>query len=71
MDVFSGATSYKELESVLHKEKSTISLKMATEITHNMYMITYQLPESKQIKSNILKMDEQQAELFRIIQENF
>jgi hypothetical protein len=50
--------------------KSTLSVKKAAEITHNMYQITYTLPESKYTKSILLKMDDQQAELFRIIQEN-
>ena len=45
-----------------------MSLKMASEITHNMYQITYQLPDSKHVKSSLLKMDEQQSELYRIIQ---
>jgi hypothetical protein len=36
-----------------------------------MYAITCQLPWSKQTLSRILKMDEQQAELLEIIQENF
>ena len=68
---FTAYSIYKELERVLHKEESTISVKTATELTHNIYRITYQLPESKQIKSRLLKMDQQQAELYRIIQENF
>ena len=68
---FTAYSIYKELERVLHKEEATISVKTATELTHNIYRITYQLPESKQIKSRLLKMDQQQAELYRIIQENF
>lgn len=42
---------YKELERVLYEEKSTLSLKKAAEITHNMYQITNTLPESKHTKS--------------------
>ena len=34
----------KELERVLYAEKSTLSLKKAAEVTHNMYQITYTLP---------------------------
>jgi len=36
-----------------------------------MYQITYNLPDSKQTKTKLLKMDEQQAELYKIIEENF
>ena len=61
----------KELERVLHKEKSTISLKRAQELTQNMYQITYTLPESKQTKSKLLNMDEEQDELYRIVCKNF
>lgn len=62
---------YKDLERVLQKEKSSISLKKAAELTHNMYEITYTLPESKHIKTTLLKMDDEQAELYQIICKNF
>jgi transposase len=68
---FTAYTVYKELERVLQEEKATISLKTASEITHNMYQITYQLPDSKHIKSKLLKMDEQQNELYQIVQKYF
>lgn len=68
---FTAYSIYKELERVLYKEKSTLSLKKAAELTHNMYQITFILPESKHTKSNLLKMDEQQAELYNIIMKNF
>ena len=68
---FTAYCIYKELERVLRKEKSSLSLKMASEITHNMYQITYQLPESKHIKTRLLNMDEQQAELYQMILDNF
>ena len=61
----------KELERVLNKENSRLSLKRAAELTHNMYQITYTLPESKQTKSKLLKMDNEQLELYNIIQKNF
>ena len=67
---FCAYTLYKELERVLYKEKSTISLKKAAELTHNMYQITYTLPESKQIRTQLLKMDDLQAELVMIIEKN-
>ena len=68
---FTAYIVYKELERVLKKEKSSLSLKMASEITHNIYKITYQLPESKHIKSTLFNMDEQQRELYQIVQKNF
>ena len=68
---FTAYSIYKELERVLYKEKSTLSLKQAAELTHNMYQITYTLPESKHTKSKLLKMDNRQAELYQIIIGNF
>ncbi len=62
---------YKELERVLYKEKSSLSVKKAAELTHNMYEITYTLPESKYTKSIMLKMDDEQAELYKIVLKNF
>lgn len=68
---FAAYTIYKELERVLYKEKSNLSVQKAAELTQNMYQITFTLPESKHTKSMLLKMDDQQAELFRIILKNF
>jgi hypothetical protein len=42
-------------------------LEKAKEFTHNKYEITYTLPESKHTKSKLLKLNNQQAELFQII----
>lgn len=68
---FTAYCIYKELERVLYQEKSRLSLKRAAELTHNMYQITYTLPESKHTKSRLLNMDDEQAELYQIIQKNF
>jgi transposase len=68
---FTAYCVYKELERVLYQEKSILSLKKAAELTHNMYQITYTLPESQHTKNRLLKMDEEQQELFDIIQKNF
>ena len=68
---FTAYSIYKELERILFKEKSTLSFKKAAELTHNMYQITYTLPESKHTKSKLLKMDDQQTELYQIIQKNY
>jgi len=68
---FTAYCVYKELERILYQEKSTLSLKKAAELTHNMYQITYTLPDSKHTKSKLLKMDEKQQELYNIIHKNF
>jgi transposase len=68
---FAAYSIYKELERVLYKEKSALSLRKASELTHNMYQITFTLPESKHTKSMLLKMDDEQAELFQIVGKNF
>jgi hypothetical protein len=61
----------KELERVLYAEKSALSLKKAAELTHNMYQITYTLPDSKHTKTRLLKMDEEQTQLYQIINKYF
>ncbi len=68
---FTAYSIYKELERILYKEKSNLSVKKAAELTHNMYQINFTLPESKHAKSMLLKMDAQQAELFNITMKNF
>jgi transposase len=68
---FTAYCIYKELERVLYQEKSSLSIKKAAELTHNMYQITYTLPDSKHTKSKLLQMDEEQAELYQIIFKNF
>jgi transposase len=68
---FSAYTVYKELERILKKEKSVISLKRAAELTHNIYQLNIVLPESKHQKSILLKMDDEQSELYRIILKYF
>lgn len=68
---FTAYCIYKELERVLYQEKSTLSLRKAAELTHNIYQITYTLPESKHTKSRLLNMDDKQSELCKIIDENF
>lgn len=68
---FTAYCIYKELERVLYKERSTLSIKKAAELTHNMYEITFTLPESKHIQAKLLKMDDLQTELYQIAQKNF
>jgi transposase len=67
---FTAYCIYKELERILYMDKSTLSVKKAAELTHNIYQITYTLPDSRHTKSKLLKMDDQQAELCRIVQKN-
>ncbi|MCD4692700.1 MAG: transposase [Calditrichales bacterium] len=68
---FTAYTIYKELERILKKEKSTLSVKKAAELTHNMYEISYILPDSRQMKSRLLKMDDSQAELHHLTLKNY
>lgn len=68
---FTAYSIYKELERVLQNEKSELTIERSAELTHNMYQINYTLPESKHSKSKLLNMDEQQAELYRIIKKYF
>ena len=68
---FTAYCIYKDLERALYRAKSTLSLKKAAEVTHNMYQITYTLPASKHTESHLLKMDQEQQELYDIIQNNF
>ena len=64
---FTAYAIYKELERLLKQAKSTLSIKRSVELTQNMYQITYTLPQSKHIKSNLMKMDEEQTELYNIV----
>lgn len=68
---FTAYCIYKELERVLYEESSSISLRQAAEMTHTIYQLKYILPESKQVKTILLKMDEMQTELCQIIDKNF
>jgi transposase len=68
---FTAYCVYKELERVLYEENSNLSLKKAAELTHNMYQITYTLPDSKHTKNRLLTMDEKQQELYEIVRRRF
>jgi len=50
------------------KEKASISIKKAVELTHSMHQTFYTLPESRHTKSKPLKIDDEQRELYVIIQ---
>jgi transposase len=62
---------YKELERILKKEKSDLSLKEAAEQTQNMYQLKITLPESKRIENVLLQMTSKQRELINIIAKNY
>lgn len=68
---FAAYAIYKELERILYKEKSTMSVKRAAELTHNMYQLNITLPGSKHQKSILLKMSEEQEALYKIILRNY
>lgn len=68
---FVAYTVYKELERVLHKEASNLSLREASEQTQNMYQLTITLPESQKQQKVLMKMTEKQSELIKIITKNF
>lgn len=68
---FTAYAIYKELERLLKQAKSMLSIKRSVELTHNMYQITYMLPQSKHTKSNLMKMDVEQKELFDIVNQNY
>jgi len=64
---FVAYTIYKELERLLEKHNAGFSPKRAAELTHNMYELEYTLPHAKQREKTILKMDEEQQTLYKVI----
>ncbi|MCX6743146.1 MAG: IS1634 family transposase [Candidatus Parcubacteria bacterium] len=64
---FAAYAIYKDLERVLYKEKSTLSVKKAAEQTQNMYQIIATLPESKKQTKILLKMNEEQSHILKIM----
>ena len=68
---FTAYSIYKELERTLKSEKSDLSVKRAAELTHNMYQLNVRLPESKHHKSILLRMDQEQGDLYQIILKHF
>ena len=68
---FAAYSIYKELERALNTQGSLLSVKKAAELTHNMYQITYQLPDAKSMNTQLLGMDDEQKELYSIVQNCF
>jgi len=67
---FTAYAIYKELERLLNKDHVQFSVKRATELTQTMYQLQVIMPESKTKKNILLKMDEQQQLLTKLIAEN-
>ena len=68
---FTAYAIYKELERVLYKDKIPLSVKVAAELTHNMYQLNVILPESQHNKKILLQMNEKQVILMKTIAKNF
>lgn len=64
---FAAYAIYKDLERVLYKEKSSLSVKKAAEQTQNMYQIMATFPESKKQSNILLKMNDEQSHLIKIM----
>ena len=56
-----------EMERMLKREKSQITLNKAQEITKTMYQMIYRLPNARVTKEKILKMNEEQQELYDMV----
>lgn len=63
---FTAYTIMLELERRIKQEKAAITLERARELTKNIYSITYTLPETKQEKTTVLQMTEEQRMLVEI-----
>jgi transposase len=68
---FTAYAIYKELERLLYKYNAPFSVKKAGELTQTMYQLGIILPDSKKRKKILLKMDEDQQLLTKIIAENY
>jgi len=56
-----------ELERRLKNANSKISINRAGELSLNMYQMVFQLPKSKTLRKQLLKMDTEQEELLEVI----
>ena len=64
---FTAYTIMLELDRLLKASKSAITLARAQQITRSMYQLTYVLPQSGYTKTTLLRMDEEQQELYDIV----
>ena len=67
---FTVYTVMLELERQLKASASSITLYKAQELVRTMYQLSYLLPKSKECHKQILRMDELQEELCRIIEKS-
>jgi len=65
---FVAYTILLELERLLKRAQSGLTLARAREVVRNMYQITYTLEDSPKTYRKLLKMDKDQQELYNIIQ---
>lgn len=65
---FTAYTIMIEMERRLKACNSKMSINRAGELSMNMYQLVFQLPKSKNINTQLLKMDPEQQELIKIIQ---
>ena len=68
---FTAYSIYTELERVLKAKNTYLSVKRAAALTHNMYQINVMLPDSKHMKSILLRMSQEQGDLYKIILKYF
>ena len=64
---FVAFTIYKEMERRLNEAGITMSPKRAAELTQTMYEMSFKLPDSHEQKHILLKMDDEQKQLFDLI----
>ena len=65
---FTAYTIMLELERRLKKAKAPFSLNLAKELTKNIYSITYTLPETKEERTTVLQMSDEQKLLVTLAQ---
>src|SRR3989338_307391 len=64
---FTAYALWKELERTLQERKIVMSPKRAAELTQTMYELHYTLPDSCEAQKILLRMDEEQAALYKAV----
>jgi transposase len=64
---FTAYTVLLELERMLKRAKSEITVKRVQELVKNMYQLVYRLPKSREYRTKILNMDAEQQMLYDMI----
>lgn len=65
---FTAYTILLELERILKKAKSGITINKARELVRNMYQLSYRLPATGRTGETVLRMDSGQEELIELVQ---